>query len=67
MKRDIEGIDHEIKRQKALEKEVNCKFIRINPDEENLNIFKAQNEIFRPIKSDNKLLKLRLKKILPTL
>ena len=68
MKRDIEGIDHEIKRQKALEKEVNCKFIRINPDEENLNIFKAQNEIFRHIKkSNNKLLKLRLKKILPTL
>ena len=44
----------EIKRQKALEKELGCKFIRINPDKENFNIFKAENEIFRHIKESNK-------------
>ena len=34
-------ISREIERQKALEKELGCKFIRINPDKENFNIFKA--------------------------
>ena len=58
---EIDAKDHqdrdicrEIERQKALEKELRCKFIRINPDKENLNIFKAQNEIFRNIKESNK-------------
>ena len=37
--------DHEIKRQKALEKELNCKFIRIDPNDKNFNILKAQNEM----------------------
>ena len=32
-------IDYEIKRQKALEKELGCKFIIINPAKENFNIF----------------------------
>ena len=32
------NINHEIERQKALEKELNCKLIRINLDEENFNI-----------------------------
>ena len=40
-------IDHEIQREKALEKELGCKFIRINPDEEKLNIFRTINEIHR--------------------
>ena len=31
-------ISHEIERQKALEKELGCKFIRINPDKESYNI-----------------------------
>ena len=44
----------EIKRQKALEKELGCKFIRANPDKENFNVFKAINEIFRNIKESNK-------------
>ena len=44
----------EIQRQKALEKKLNCKFIRINPDEENFNINKANNEIFRQIKESTK-------------
>ena len=47
-------ITPEIERQKELEKELGCKFIRINPDKENFNIFKAQNEIFRHIKESNK-------------
>ena len=33
----------EIERQKALEKELGCKFIRVNPDKENFNVFKAIN------------------------
>ena len=44
------NINHEIQRQKVLEKELSCEFIRIDPDEENLNIFKAINEIHRHIK-----------------
>ena len=44
------NIDYEIQRQKAIEKELDCAFIRINPDEENFNIFKAINEIYRHIK-----------------
>ena len=48
------NINHEIERQKALEKELNCKFIRINPDEENFNINKANNEIFRQVKGSTK-------------
>ena len=47
-------ISREIERQGALEKEIGCKFIRINPDEENFNVFKVQNEIFRHIKELNK-------------
>ena len=47
-------ISREIERQKALEKELGCKFIRINPDKENFNIFKAQNKIFKHIKKSNK-------------
>ena len=78
MKKDHQDrdISREIERQNTLEKELGCKFIRINPDKENLNIFKAQNEIFRQIKEStkeltkkslidelsNKLLKLEFKK-----
>ena len=47
-------IGREIERQKALEKELGCNFITINPDKENFNIFKAQNEIFRHIKESKK-------------
>ena len=47
-------IDHETQRQKAIEKELGCKFIRINPDEQNHNIFKAINEIHRPFKKSTK-------------
>ena len=44
------NIDNEIERQKALEKELNCIFIRINPDEKDFSIFKEINKIDRHIK-----------------
>ena len=34
------NFSNETERQKALEKKLDCMFIRINPDEENFNIFK---------------------------
>ena len=36
------NIDQEIKRQKAIEKEIDCEFIRTNPEEKDFNIFKAK-------------------------
>ena len=48
------NIDYEIQRQKALERELNCVFIRINPDEKDFNILKAINEIYRHIKNHPK-------------
>ena len=44
------NIDHETKRQKALEKELSCEFIRINHDEKDFNVFKTINETHRQIK-----------------
>ena len=43
-------INNEIERQKALEKELNCIFIRINPDEKDFNILKKINKIHSHIK-----------------
>ena len=48
------NLGDEIERQKALEKELDCMFIRINPDEENFNIFKEINKIHRHIKKSAK-------------
>ena len=48
------NIDQEIKREKAIEKEIDCEFIRINPDKEDFNSFKAINEIYRHIKESIK-------------
>ena len=48
------NIDHEIKKQKALEKEPGCEFIRINPDEKDFDIFKTIIEINRQIKKITK-------------
>ena len=50
------NFDHKLKRQKALEKELSCEFIRINPDEKDFNIFKAINEIQKQIKKSTKIL-----------
>ena len=44
------NINYEIQRQKAIEEELDCAFIRINPHEENFNFFKPINEIYRHIK-----------------
>ena len=41
------NINNEIERQKALGKEHNYVFIRINPDEKDFNIFKEINKIHR--------------------
>ena len=48
------NIDYKIKRQKAIEQELGCKFIRIDPDKEDFDIFKAVNDIFRHIKQSTK-------------
>ena len=48
------NLDNEIERQKTLERELNCVFIRINPDEKDFNILKAINEIYRHIKNSSK-------------
>ena len=50
------NINHEMQRQKALERKLSCKFIRINPDKEYFNIFKAISEIHRHIKKSTKKL-----------
>ena len=44
--RDLES---EIERQKSLEKELDCKFIRINPARKNFNIFNEINRIHHDI------------------
>ena len=44
------NIDYDINWQKAIEQEVGCKFIRIDPDEEEFDIFRAINEMIRYIK-----------------
>ena len=48
------NIDYEIKRQKTIEQEFCCTFIRIDPEKENFDILKAINEIFRQIKQSGK-------------
>ena len=47
------NIDDKIKRQKAIEK-LGSMFIRIDPDKEDFDIFRAINEIFRHIKESTK-------------
>ena len=48
------SIDYEIKRQKVIKQELGCKFIRIDPDKEDFDIFRAINEILRHIKQPTK-------------
>ena len=43
------NINYEVERQNALQKELNCVFIRINPDEKVFNIFKEIKKIHRHI------------------
>ena len=51
--------NNEIERQRALERELNCVFIRINPSEPDFNIFREINNIHRHI---NQLKKVKVKK-----
>ena len=37
--RSDRNIDYEINRQKAIERKLGCKFIRIHPDKENFDVF----------------------------
>ena len=53
------NIDYEIKMQQALEKELSCVFIRINPDAVDFNIFKEIKKMHRHI---NQLTKQQTKK-----
>ena len=48
------NIDSEIKRQKSIEQELVCKFIKIDPNKEDFDIFRAINEIFRHFKQSTK-------------
>ena len=48
--------DHEIHRQKSLEKKLDCRFIRIDPNKKDLNISKAIKEIHRHIRKSTKTL-----------
>ena len=48
------NIDYEIQSQKGIEKELDCVFIMVNPDEEISNIFKAINEIHKHLKKSTK-------------
>ena len=47
------NIDYEIQRQQALERELSCVFIRINPDAVDFSIFKEINKIHRHIKASS--------------
>ena len=48
------NINQETKRQKAIEWELFCKFIWIDPGKEDFDIFRAINEIVIHIKQSNK-------------
>ena len=53
------NINDKIERQRALERELNWAFIRINPDEPDFNIFREINKIHRHI---NQLNEVKIKK-----
>ena len=48
------NIDYETKRQMSIEQELGCEFIRIYPDKEDFDIFRAMNGKFRHIKQSNR-------------
>ena len=50
------NIDCELKRQRSIEQKIDSKFIRIDPDKEDFNIFRAPSEIYRHIKQSTKRL-----------
>ena len=48
------NFSNEIERPKALEKELDFVFVRVNPDKENFSIFKEINKIHRHFKKSTK-------------
>ena len=48
------NIDYKIKRQKAIEEGLGCKFIRIDPDKEDFDIFRTINKKFCHMKQSTK-------------
>ena len=48
------NLSNKTERQKVLEKELDCVFIIINPDEKKFNIFREINKIHRHIKKSTK-------------
>ena len=48
------NLSNEIERRKGLKQELDCVFIRINPNEKNFNIFKEINKMHRHIKKSTK-------------
>ena len=50
------NIGFEIKRQKTIEQELHCKFVRIDPDKKDFDIYSAINEVFIHIKNQLKKL-----------
>ena len=50
------NIGFEIKRQKTIEQELYCKFVRIDPDKKDFDIYSAINEVFIHIKNQLKKL-----------
>ena len=52
------NIEYKVKRQKAINQELGCRFLWIDPDKEYFDIFRTINETFRHIKpSSNQLTK----------
>ena len=49
------NVNNEIERQRALERELNCGFIRINPDERGFSMLREINKIYRHINQVTKL------------
>ena len=47
-------VNNEIERQRALERELNCVFIRIDPDAPNFNILREINKIHRHVNQSTK-------------
>ena len=45
-RRSDRNIQYQIEKQKAIEQVLGCKFIRIDPGKEDVDIFRAINEIF---------------------
>ena len=51
---DDTNIHYNIKKQKAIEQELGCKFIRIDHDKKGFDIFRIISEIFKHIKQATK-------------